>query len=70
MILKTISELIIAIESGDNMGIIYFTEKNIHGAWVIYGMLGVRQYYFYTKKRAMEKYKEEYRMTFVKNKNK
>lgn len=54
----------------NNMGIIYFTEKNVHGAWVIYGMLGVRQYYFYTKKRAMEKYKEEYRMTFVKNKNK
>lgn len=24
---------------------IYFVEKNIHGAWVVYGLLGVKQYY-------------------------
>ena len=24
---------------------IHFTERNIHGAWVVYGELGVRQYY-------------------------
>ena len=35
-----------------------FVEKNIHGAWVIYGDIGIRQYY-YTKKQAMEMYKEE-----------
>ncbi len=39
---------------------IFFVEKNIHGAWVIYGALGVRQYYYYTKKEAMRLYREEY----------
>lgn len=29
---------------------VYFMEKNVHGAWVVYGELGVRQYYYYTKK--------------------
>ncbi len=38
---------------------IFFIEQNIHGAWVIYGRLGVKQYYYYTKKQAVEKYKEE-----------
>lgn len=46
-------------------GIIFMTEKNIHGAWVIYGMLGVRQYYGYTKKKAETKYREEYNRTYV-----
>ena len=41
------------------MGTIYFIEKNIHGAWVIYGALGVRQYDGYTKSEAIAKYKEE-----------
>lgn len=36
-----------------------FVERNIHGAWVIYGDIGIRQYYFYTKSQAMEKYREE-----------
>lgn len=39
-----------------NRGIIFFMEKNVHGAWVIYGQLGVRQYYGFTKSEAMEKY--------------
>lgn len=28
---------------------VFAVEKNIRGAWVIYGALGVRQYYGYTK---------------------
>ena len=28
--------------------IIYFMEKNIHGAWVVYGVAGIKQYYYYT----------------------
>lgn len=47
------------------MGIIFFTERNIRGAWVIYGALGVRQYYGYTKSEAQKKYKEEYKQTHV-----
>ena len=38
---------------------IYFSERNIHGAWIVYGQLGVKQYYGYTKKEAERKYKEE-----------
>lgn len=40
-------------------GCIFFAERNIHGAWVIYGDLGVRQYYGYTKREAERKYREE-----------
>ena len=44
----------------NNMGYpIYFSERNVHGAWVVYGQLGVTQYYGYTKKEAEKKYKEE-----------
>lgn len=46
---------------------IHFTERNIHGAWVVYGELGVRQYYYYTKKEAEKKYKDEYRATVFVN---
>jgi hypothetical protein len=46
-------------------GIIFMTEKNIRGAWAIYGALGVRQYYDYTKKEAEAKYIEEYNRTYV-----
>lgn len=46
---------------------IFFVERNIHGAWVIYGELGVRQYYYYTKKEAMDLYKGEYRKTVFVN---
>lgn len=37
---------------------IYSVSKNIHGAWVIYGIAGIRQYYDYTKKEAIKMYKE------------
>lgn len=40
---------------------IFFVERNIRGAWVIYGRLGVRQYYYYTKQEAIEMYKAECR---------
>ena len=42
-----------------------FVEKNIHGAWVIWGVLGIRQYYYYTKKEAIRKYKEEAKGTIL-----
>lgn len=38
--------------------IIYFVTKNIRGAWVVYGVAGIKQYYYYTKRQAIEKYKE------------
>jgi len=36
-----------------------FIEKNIHGAWVICGEIGFRQYYYRTKQEAVNLYKEE-----------
>lgn len=36
---------------------IFFVERNIRGAWVIYGSEGVKQYYGYTKARALELYR-------------
>ena len=39
-----------------NQSIVYFMEKNIHGAWVVYGADGVKQYYGYTKAEAKAKY--------------
>ena len=42
-------------------GVIHCIERNIHGAWVIYGALGVRQYYYYTKKQAVDLYRQECR---------
>lgn len=38
---------------------VFFVERNIRGAWVIYGALGVRQYYGYTKAEAIDKYRKE-----------
>lgn len=43
--------------------IIDFVERNIHGAWVVWGDLGIRQYYGYTKKESMKKYRQEWRET-------
>ena len=40
--------------------IIDFVERNIHGAWVVWGDLGIRQYYGYTKKESMKKYRQEW----------
>ncbi len=41
---------------------IFFSERNIHGAWVVYGEDGVRQYYGYTKAEAEKRYKEDSRV--------
>lgn len=46
---------------------ILFTERNIRGAWVVYGDLGVRQYYGYSKREAERRYREECRQTCVYN---
>ena len=48
-------------------GPIYFMEKNVHGAWVVYGVLGVRQYYYYSKAQARQKYVKEYEETYFIN---
>ncbi len=41
-----------------------FIERNIHGAWVIYGVLGYRQYYDYTKTEAKRLYEKEAEETY------
>lgn len=46
-----------------NRSPIYFMEKNIRGAWVIYGALGIKQYYYYTKAQAQKLYRDEYAKT-------
>lgn len=38
---------------------ITFVEKNIHGAWVVYGDIGFRQYYGYSERAARRLYNEE-----------
>lgn len=43
-------------------------EQNIHGAWVIYGEIGIRQYYYYTKSQAMDMYRDEVKKTLFVNK--
>lgn len=40
------------------MSVIHFAERNIHGAWVVYGLAGVKQFYGYTKAEAVKLYKE------------
>lgn len=40
---------------------VFAVEKNIRGAWVIYGALGVRQYYGHTKLQSIAKYRQECR---------
>lgn len=47
---------------------IYFTEKNIYGAWVVYGLIGVKQYYGYTKREAERRYKEQVKQEIITNK--
>lgn len=49
------------------MSCVYFAERNIHGAWVVYGGLGIRQYYGYTKKEALRRYKDEYHQKGIEN---
>ena len=44
--------------------VIWFMEKNIHGAWVVYGVAGIKQYYYYTKKEARQKYIDDCNVFF------
>ena len=44
--------------------IIYFMEKNIHVALVVYGVAGIKQYYYYTKKEARQKYIDDCNVFF------
>lgn len=37
----------------------WLVERNIHGAWVVCGACGIKQYYYYTKTDAKRKYKED-----------
>ena len=50
-------------DRGKIMGVIYFVEKNVRGAWLIYGQIGVKKYDGYTKQEAIKKYKEECKRT-------
>lgn len=43
-------------------------EKNVHGAWVIYGVIGVKQYYYYTKKNAISRYIDQCKQSSITNK--
>ncbi len=47
---------------------VFAVEKNIRGAWVIYGALGVRQYYGHTKLQSIAKYRQEYREKILEEK--
>lgn len=39
--------------------LVWMVERNIHGAWVVYGACGIKQYYYCTKTEAKRKYKED-----------
>lgn len=47
---------------------IFFVERNIHGAWSVWGALGVKQYYGYTKKQAIDLYLKEVDEKIITNK--
>ena len=49
-------------------GPIYFMERNIRGAWVVYGVIGIKQYYYYTKVQARQMYIDECKKTYFVNK--
>ncbi len=43
---------------GSSNGVkILMVQKNQRGAWVVYGSEGVKQFYGYSKKEAIERYK-------------
>lgn len=46
----------IIIMKKQKRNIVFFIEQNIHGAWVVYGAYGIKQYYGYTKEEARQKY--------------
>lgn len=48
-------------------GKIFFMTKNIHGAWVVYGIEGVKQYYGYTKAEARQRYVDSCRQIVCNN---
>lgn len=50
-----------------NRGIVFFMEKNIRGAWVVYGIDGVKQYYGYTKAKARQMYIDDYKVFVCQN---
>lgn len=35
---------------------VFFIDRNVHGAWVVYGSEGVKQYYGCTKEQARKQY--------------
>lgn len=37
---------------------IFFVDKNIHGAYVVYNSEGVKQYYGYTKQEVIKRYRQ------------
>lgn len=47
------------------MKVVYFYERNIRGAWVVYGINGVKQYYGYTKREAERRYREEAKKVII-----
>ena len=48
------------------MRYITFIRKSFQGAWVISGIIGTRQYMFYSKKDAMKQYNQESKKTINK----
>lgn len=46
---------------------ISFIEKNIHGAVVVYGLCGVRQFYGYTKSEAKKLYVDECNKLYIRS---
>ena len=48
-------------------GVVWFSERNVRGAWVVYGIDGRKQYYGYTKGQAEKQYKQDCK-TFVNEK--
>lgn len=46
-------------------GYIFFSEKNIRGAWVVCGRIGIKQYYGYTKAEAEEMYNAECKQKII-----
>ena len=49
------------------MKYITFIRKSFQGAWVISGIIGTRQYMFYTRQNAIKQYNQESKF-FIKNK--
>ena len=42
---------------------ILMVDRNIHGEIVVYGEIGIKQYYYYSKAEAIRLYKEECKRT-------